>query len=544
MIHCRSAARFFVVCALLALWTVALYWPVRNFPFSLYDDLPNLVWNQHVRTGLSWENVQWAFTSLELDLWQPLTWLSHMVDVTAYGLAPGPQHLTNLAFHAANVVLVFALFVKMTDALWPSALLSVLFAVHPLHVESVAWIAERKDVLSTMLLLLTLAAYLRYVRRPAPRHFAPVVMLFGLGLLAKPMLVTLPCALLLLDWWPLGRTTGGLPLKQHAAARWRALFFEKAPLFALVAISSAVTIVAQHRGGALRSLDEIPVGVRLGNAVVSYGAYLVKTVWPTNLGVLYPYPQGGPPAAHIAMSAAFLILVSGAIARWRRAAPALATGWLWYLGTLVPVIGIVQVGRHALADRFSYVPHIGIFFAVIWTLAGVVRSRMQTRVQAITIAGACLGALLVLTAVSRNQIGYWKDGRTLYSRTLSVTVDEREALMQRAKAHEGHNELKAAEDLYRRALALGPEDPLALNNLGTVLSRVGRLDEAVILVKAAISANPDYAEAYYNLGALLINKGRTAEAIAPLQTALRLKPGFTEARDRLSEIGASVKSPR
>ncbi len=538
---------------LLAL-TTAVYWPAREFGFAHYDDRPYVEWNPHVRSGLSRENAAWAFTTLHQANWHPLTWISHMLDVEVHGLDPGGHHLTNVVLHLANTVLLLALFTAMTGALWRSTLLAALFAVHPLHVESVAWIAERKDVLSTFLLLATLGAYLRHARRPGPGRLVAVALLFALGLLAKPMLVTLPCALLLLDWWPLARA--GCPAQRQrpeaAARRWRALAFEKLPLFALAASVSAVTLVAQRRGGAMQALAAVPAGQRAANAAVAYGAYLLKTAWPAGLAPMYPFPSGGPAPWKVVTSLAALAAASWAVVRWRSLRPAAATGWLWYLGTLVPVIGIVPVGSQALADRYTYVPLIGIFMALVWALGDATRGRRRAGAVA-GVAACVLVAALALAA--REQLGHWRDGQTLERRTLAVAGDAWSARMQKAAKHEAHKELAEAEAAYRGALEIRPGQPTALNNLGLVLSLRGRPEEGLSLVREAIRARPDYAEAHYNLGVLLSNRARFTEAAGALRQALRLKPDFPEARDLLRKLegepllplatgGASRATPR
>jgi tetratricopeptide (TPR) repeat protein len=535
--------RCLVVGALLLLFTAGLYWPVRDFRFSVYDDQPYIVWNAHVRTGLSWGNAAWAFTTFHEANWHPMTWLSHMADVEAYGLDPGGHHLTNLAFHLANTGMLFALLTALTGALWRSALVAALFAVHPLHVESVAWVAERKDVLSTFLLVATLGAYLRHARRPGSGRLAVVALVFGIGLLAKPMLVTLPFALLLLDWWPLGRVARGSvpPASRPVAHQWRALVFEKLPLFALAAASCVVTVLAQRRGGALQSIAVIPAGQRLANALVSYSAYLVKTAWPSGLGAMYPLAPGGPPLWKTAASAAALGAISWAVVRGRNSRPAAVTGWLWYLGTLVPVIGVVQVGSQARADRYTYVPLIGVFIAVAWVLGDTLSARPQAAVRG-RIA-VCI-VLAGLAATAREQLGYWRDATTLNQRTLAVTGSAWDALMRSAAMHEAHGDLAAAEAAYRRVLEISPDHPVALNNLGLVLVGRGRQEEGIASIRAAIRARPDYAEAFYNLGALLLNQGRLREAVAPFAEALRLKPDIkeaAEARDFLRRMGAPAE---
>jgi hypothetical protein len=363
-----------------------------------------------------------------------------------------------------------------------------------------------------------------------------VVLLFGLGLLAKPMLVTLPCALLLLDWWPLGRVPGGSSLQRRrpAAQRWQALVLEKLPLFAMAAVASVVTVLAQRRGGAMQTMEMNPAGQRLANAMVSYGDYLLKTAWPSGLSPMYLFPPGGPPLWKAATSAAGLAALSWVVVRWRNARPAALTGWLWYLGTLVPVIGFVQVGNQALADRYTYVPLIGIFMAVVWVLGDASAGWCRARVPA-SIAACVVLAALAVTA--RAQLGFWRDGTTLNERALSVAGSEWEALMQKAAMHEAHGELAEAEAAYRRVLAINPDQPMALNNLGLVLFTRGRQEEGLSQIRAALRVKPDYPEAWRNLGVLLGNQGRFAEAVAPLTEAVRLKPDFTEARDLLRKLG-------
>ncbi|MGE5799469.1 MAG: glycosyltransferase family 39 protein, partial [Syntrophaceae bacterium] len=385
----------------LALVTLAVFWQVRDHEFINLDDEQYVTQNPHVRAGLKAGGLAWAFTTTHASNWHPLTWLSHMLDSQLFGMNPAGHHLVNLLFHVANTLLLFLVLNRMTQALWQSAAVAFLFALHPLHVESVAMVAERKDVLSTFFLLLTLWAYFVYTRSPGIVRMIPVVAFFALGLLSKPMLVTLPFVLLLLDYWPLGRTaapertiphplpTPGVespgkkkkqkkkqtgesppapPVREEpsaaAAIPW-ALVTEKIPLFVLTILSSIMTFHAQLTGGAMSSLDDIPLLKRLGNALISYASYIVKTVFPQGLAVFYPYPASLP-AWQVLGSAALIGAITFFAVRFRKRIPYALVGWLWYLGTLVPVIGIVQVGMQSMADRYTYVPHIGLFIAVVW----------------------------------------------------------------------------------------------------------------------------------------------------------------------------------
>jgi len=354
-----SRSRVIVLALLLAVGTAAVYLPVRSFDFCGFDDDAYVSENALVRQGLTPRGVAWAFTTFRAANWHPLTWLSHMLDVSLFGMEPGAHHLVNVAFHAANAVLLFLVLRGMTGALWGSAAVAALFALHPLHVESVAWIAQRKDVLSAFFFLLMLSAYLRYARSPSRGRLAAVTALFALGLLAKPMLVTAPFVLLLLDFWPLGRFGGAhpdpgtLPAGHPPAVGVRRAVLEKVPLFLLSALSSVVTVVAQSRGGAMVPADALPFGARAANALVACAAYLWKTFWPAGLAVYYPHTKGELPAWKIAGAAALLSALTGIAVREARRRPYLAVGWLWFLGMLVPVIGLVQVGGQAMADRYT-----------------------------------------------------------------------------------------------------------------------------------------------------------------------------------------------
>jgi tetratricopeptide (TPR) repeat protein len=507
------------ICAGLVVAAVVLYGPTLRHGFVSLDDEAYVEGNSHVRNGLTLDGVKWAFGATYQENWHPLTWISHMADVSVSGLAPGGHHLTGLVLHALNGVLLFLALRALTRDTWPSALAAALFVAHPLHVESVAWIAERKDVLSGFFWMLTLLAYARYARRPESRGaYAAVLASFALGLLAKPMLVTLPFVLLLLDWWPLGRTP---------AVR------EKAPLFALSAASSIVTYVAQAKGGVVGTWEAVPIGDRLANACVAYVSYLAKTIWPAGLSVYYTFRKI-PPATGLLAGA---ILVAATIAILRlglRGRPWLAVGWLWYLGTLVPVIGIVQIGRQAMADRYTYLPLVGIFLAIAWTLRELVARRPSWRVAAVATM-ACV--LLALCAVTRAQVTVWRDSRTLFEHALALDPGN-------YLAHNGlgvvlvrEGDVTGAISHLEEALRAAPDYMHAHNNLAGALVRAGRFAEAAEHLRAALRLVPNDAMAHYNLGLVLDQLGRREEAQVQYREALRLEPGLSEAAARLSGGG-------
>lgn len=485
--------RLLVALLLLAL-TWAAYQRVRRYEFVDYDDDRYVTANARIQQGLNWKNVAWALTAMEVANWHPLTWVSHMTDCQLYALNPSGHHLTNLLLHLVNVLLLFHVLQLMTRALWPSALVAALFAVHPLNVESVAWIAERKNLLSTLFWLLTMWAYVLYARQEGWRRYLLVLGLFVLGLMSKPMLVTLPCVLLLLDYWPLGR------LSRHAALR---LLLEKAPLFILSAASSVITVKAQRMDGALDA-KVLPFGARISNALVSYVAYIYKMIWPTRLAVLYPHPGETLPRWHVVIASLALIGLSILIVRGSRKYPYLIVGWLWYLGTLVPVIGIVQVGGQAMADRYAYVPLIGLFIIIAWGTRDLTRT-LTGRGYLLACAAALV--LIALTMTTWRQLRYWQNSIALFEQALRVTDD----------------------------------NAIAQNNLGAVLVRKGRLDEGLAHLNEAVRLNPNYGTAYDNIAVTLYRQGsiaeqdenRTQEAIDLYRRALELKPNLTEAQEKL-----------
>ncbi len=495
--------------------------PVLRNGFISCDDGTYVTANPRVAGGLSSESLAWAFSTGHAANFHPLTWISHMLDVSLFGSSPWGHHLSSLLLHAASTALLFLVLEKMTGALRPSAVAAALFGVHPLHVESVAWVAERKDVLSGLFFMLTLAAYARYVESPSLRRFSPVVLALALGLLAKPMLVSLPFVLLLLDFWPLGR------LGKESAGR---LVREKLPLFLLVLVSSALTVAAQSRGGAVSSLSEFSLPVRVGNALVAYGAYLGKTIWPFGLSFFYPH-LGAPRALPLAVSTLALALLTAVAIRERTRRPYLAVGWLWYVGTLFPVSGVVQVGVQAMADRYTYLPLIGIFVAASWAAAGALRPRGRhaRRVAAI----AALALLVLLAARARDQVRLWHDSSTLYEHALRVTGNNALVayFLARTLDQEGH----AAEAVswYERVLGASPDYADARIHLALLLSRMRRTAEAIPHFEEALRGKPDSVQAMTGLGSALMTLGETEKGIVWYESAIALDPAYAEAHSKL-----------
>jgi len=480
-----------VICAILAIAILAIYAQTFHYDYVAYDDDEFIVDNAHVRAGLTPASAEWAVTTSYSSYWHPLTWLSYELDNQLFGLNAGPEHAVNVLLHLASTLLLFFALRWMTRRTWLSAIVAGVFALHPLHVESVAWIAERKDVLSTFFAMLLLLLYVRYAKAPSAGRYLQVAAVFGLALMAKPMVVTLPFVLLLLDFWPLGRIEW--PLAWPKLAR---PILEKLPLLAMAAVVSTITYVVQKKNGAMA--ESIPLTERLGNALVSYVRYLGKTFWPANLAVLYPLHSEG--ALAVAASALVLAAITIVVVLRARRSPWLAVGWFWFVGTLVPVIGVVQVGSQAIADRYTYVPMIGLSIAVVWGVAEAVLARPRWEKA----AGAAGGlALLVLAAMAYRQAEYWKNSFTLFEHALAVTRDN--YIMQ--------------------------------NNMGIVVGREGRSREAMDYFREAIALHPAYAGAYAHLGRELLKSGATHEATVPLERAVALDPGMEEAQ---ADVGIAL----
>jgi len=512
-----------IISLILSVLTVAVYWQVGRYDFIHLDDIEYVTANPHVQSGLNSESVSWAFTQVHAGYWHPVTWLSHMLDCQLFGMNAGPHHLVNLFIHLVNIVLLVLLLRRMTGKIWQSGLVAALFALHPLHVESVAWIAERKDVLSTFFWWLTTFAYLAYLKRRSILSYIPIIIFFSIGLMAKPMLVTLPFTLLLLDYWPLNRT-GTSTESEEIPPNEKAIIFrlvmEKAPLFVLVGIFSVVTFITQKSGGAIGGLSDLPMSDRISNALVSYVVYILKMFWPANLAVLYPHPVTTP-VWQVAGAVVLLLTVSFTAIRWGRRLPYLPVGWFWYLGTLVPVIGIVQSGNQAMADRFTYVPLIGIYIIVAWGASDLAR---YYNVPEKWLA-ACGGILLfALMALSWNQLRFWQNTFTLFEHTLAIT--SRNYLIHNnlgtALLESGLTEEGAAH--YRKALAINPESETTLNNLGSVLQSQGRHNEAIQYYQASLNSNPDYLKARLNLAAALLKQNQIEESARHYMQSMRIEP--------------------
>jgi len=514
------------VALLLMVATLVLYLRVAGHQFLFYDDDRYITGNEWVRGGLSWSGARWAFTTFHVANWHPLTWLSHMLDVELFGVAPGAHHLVNALLHATNAGILFLALAALTGMPRRSALVAVLFAVHPQHVESVAWVSERKDVLGAFFGFLMLWAYARHAGQPRGRNYLLVLLCFVMSLLSKAMWVTAPFLLLLLDFWPLHRVAGSpvetaphgpgvpcIPLSRLVA--------EKVPLFALSLLSSVITVVAQHRGGALVPTEMIGVASRVGNAIVSYVRYLGKAFWPNPLALFYPFPAGGPPAGQIAGAAGLLVLITSGVLSGGRRKPWLPVGWFWFLGTLVPVIGLVQVGSQGMADRYAYLPAIGLWIAVTWEgarLAGHAPPRVRRALPWIPLA-----LVAVLAALTWRQTGYWSDQEVLLRHTIAVTENNGRAhlILSQALAEKGRYD--EALGHAAEAARLEPTHPPAHSNFGFLLYKAGRVDEAIGRFRMAIRLQPDYAEAHYNLGIAYGKKGRTEEAMKEMALGAELR---------------------
>lgn len=504
------ATAWWVSLALAALTSVA-FASVWRHEFVSFDDPQYVSENHVVRAGLTWQGLRWALTTGEAGNWHPLTWMSHMLDVQLFGVEAGPHHAVNLALHIANALLLFGVLRRMTGALWRSAFVAALFALHPAHVESVAWISERKDVLSTLFALSAIWAYVEYVRERRWIWYALVIVGLALGLMSKPMVVTLPCVLLLLDYWPLRR-----PLE-------RRLILEKLPLLALVAASSVATFIAQRRGGAVSGLTALPLASRVGNALVAYLRYIETMLWPAHLTVLYPYSTDF--GWRLVASSILLAVVTLLVATRGRRHRYLLVGWLWYLGTLVPVIGLVQVGIQSMADRYTYLPFIGLFVIVAWGIPDLARRYRFGRILLPAAAGVVMVAFAVLTHI---QVQYWRDSLTLWRHADRTTPGDAHVETALGSVLAERGEVAEASSLYEDALRREPSFAEAHNKLGVLLADHGRISEAIPHYEAALRLKPALAEAHYNLANAHAAAKDTRQAIEEYQEALRLRP--TDAR--------------
>ena len=559
-----------MICLLLVAATLIVYAQTAHFSFVGFDDNLYVTENKQVQAGVTAGGIRWAFTSGYASNWHPATWLSHMVDYQLFALAPAGHHVTNVLLHIVNTLLLFAVFRRMTGTTWPSALAAALFALHPLHVESVAWVSERKDVLSTFFALLSIWAYFAYATDRGRKWLWLSAALLAAGLMVKPMLVTLPLVLLLLDYWPLSRMRSG-----KAAL---ALVWEKIPLLAVCAASSVVTMLVQQAGGSVSQLEAAPLPARMANAAVSYVRYMHKTFWPTELGVLYTHPDapGGIPWAFWQISAATALLATITLLIFfnRRRHPYALVGWLWFLGTLVPVIGLVQVGRQAMADRYSYLPLIGFFMVIAWGAAELVKIKaLQSSAARCTVAGAMIAALAGCMMLSGIQTGYWRNSTALFDHALEISPtnpiihnnygvalcveDQVEPGMDHfgkalavdptfylahynlGNAHRTLGNPQRAVRAYRRALRFKRDANTHLN-LAVTLAEIDKLDEAIDEYNQALALKPNWAQAHNNLGFAYGTQGKYDLSVKHLRRAVAIQPQFAEAHLNLANALAAV----
>ena len=512
-----------IVCLLLAVVTLALYNPVNRHPFVNYDDDRYVINNTHVRQGLTADTIAWSLTATEQANWHPLTWMSHALDCSLFRLNPAGHHFTSILLHAANVILLFLLLMWATGRLGPSLFVAALFALHPINVESVAWVAERKNVLCTMFFFLALWAYGWYARKPHWARYLAVAGLFAAGLASKPMVITLPFVLLLLDYWPLARVRGGNEQGGRASTLpWSRLVIEKAPLLALSVASAVITMQAQRAGGAIRTTTEVSFGARIATAIWAYSMYLWKMIWPARLAPLYPHPGDSLALWQVLVAASVLIAISAMV--WRlRAHRCLVVGWLWFLGTLVPVIGIVQVGEAAMADRYAYIPLIGIFVMIAFGVADWAESKRLGFWPAIP-AAAIVVALAITT---HHQIGYWQSNYDLWSHTLAVTQNNFVAENNLGGALILQDREEEAHPHFEAAARINPRDPMSHTNLGIYFQKHGQMREAIMEYETAASLTSDpglLAQTYANLGAAHRALGDDEQSHKDFDQSLRFNP--------------------
>ncbi len=551
---------------------IAVFWQSTGHDFVNYDDPAYVTDNIHVRKGLTYPNVLWAFTTLHAENWHPITWLSHMLDSKIYGLNPKGHHATNILFHVANTLLLLYLLYSTTRNYWQSLFVAALFALHPLHVESVAWIAERKDLLSAFSGFVTLILYSRYARRPRPLTYLVSLLAFAVGLMAKPMLVTLPFVMLLYDFWPLGRVQFKRPHMENDPYASRTnyspstpsrLILEKIPFFVLTLASCIITYLAQRKGGAVADAQLVPLLFRIINALLSYVRYISNMLWPHNLAPMHPLPptlmiEQGIIAGLILFGISYLVY------RLAHLHPSIPTGWLWYLGTLVPVIGFIQVGRQSMADRYTYIPLIGLFIMISWGVPVILKNFLYRRTA---LSVAAIVVLIALMTLTRTQLSYWKDTATLFDHATKAGVNNQEAyrllgdaLVQQGKLPEAEHfflealriqpdyedvhanlggiymkqgRVREALSHYQEVIRMDPRNDQANYNLGLAFGILGNLEESIRYFNAAVDLNPNFAEAHCNLGIALVRAGRLDDGIYHFNKALQIKPDFAEVRRSL-----------
>lgn len=512
--------------------TLAVYLQVANHDFIVFDDDQYVTDNPVVKQGITLEGIRWAFTSIHASNWHPLTWLSHMLDCELFGLHAGAHHLINVALHLLNTFLLFHILHRMTGALWSSGMVAAIFALHPLHVESVAWIAERKDLLSTFFGLLTIRMYAAYADRPGKKRYGWVVLFFGMSLLAKPMLVTLPCLLLLLDYWPLGRMRLMKPARNPISLRktpdsppFCRIIWEKLPLLTLSAVSSLATYWAQSAGASVTSISSFPIHLRISNALLAYCRYIEKAIFPYPLAIFYPLEKSIP-FGQAALAGILLVAVTFLVCKRWRTNPYLLVGWFWYQGTLVPVIGLVQVGAQSMADRYTYIPMVGLLIILAW---GVPDLLQRLRYKKAFLAGGAAAILITCTILTWFQVQLWRDSVALFGHTLVVANDSPSVHNNLGNALAQSGRYQEALFHFNRAIQIHPQLTDAHYNKGSILLKMNMYAAAEASIRLALSLYPDYPEAHNNLGLALAAQNRLQEAAGHYQEALRLNPTFSEA---------------
>ena len=529
----------FVISLFLILAILYIYYQTKNFDFVLLDDDVYILNNPYVARGLSAENIKWAFFSSHGGFWIPLTWLSYMGDSHLHGLNAGYYHVTNLIFHILNTLLVFAVFRRMTGDLWRSGFVAALFAVHPVHVESVAWVSERKDLLFAFFWLLTMWCYQRYAQQPRPWRYAIVILTFIAGLMSKPMIVTLPFVLLLLDYWPLNRITlkkSQTPDVAYPTYSTVKIILEKVPLIALSLAASVFTFVLQQAHGAVSSIESSPASQRVVHVLVAYVKYIIKMLWPRDLTAVYPYSPGIP-IWQIAGSCILLGFISFLAFKHLTRRPYLITGWLWFLGTLVPVIGIVKIGSHAMADRYTYVTFVGLYIMVSWGIPEIFNRFNHKRVA---LALAAMGVILACMILARYQTTHWINSVRLFSHAIEINPHNFLAQRNLGLALSYGGELDRAVGHFKQALSINPSSARCYNDIGTVYLVKGRYVESIGYFEKALHFKPDYPKAHNNLGLALMTQKKYAEAAIHFQAALKTNPKFKLARQNLQTVNTAL----
>jgi len=523
---------FPTLCVLLGIATLVVYGQVIGHEFLLFDDKQYVYQNTMVLKGITLEGIYWAFSTIYASNWHPVTWLSHMLDHELFGTNSGAQHLINVLFHILNSVLLFTVLRKMTGSTWRSFAVGVLFAIHPIHVESVAWLAERKDVLSMFFGLLTIWSYIRFTEKSSVRTYVPVVVFFALGLMSKPVLVTLPFILLLLDYWPLNRHIKSVSdtgtARPNKTARWTQLLLEKTPLLLLSLASCIITIYAQSKWGSVVSMEAHAPVVRITNALASYMIYLQKLFLPVDLAVIYPYPEFfayGFIVVAVSVLTAITFLSYRKISRY----PYVFVGWFWFLGSLIPMIGIIQVGYQSMADRYAYLPFIGLYILLVWLCADIFKQHRKVLIA------LCLVWTALLMSLTFQQVGYWRNNSSLLEHAIKVTNRNYVAYQYLAQVKMDAGDLDTASDYISRALTINPNDPKAHATLGNLHAKRGELIKAVRSFKYALELNPKISEVYNNLGVAYYRMGNIAKSISYYQMALKLNPDYSLAARNLED---------